>query len=149
LSKNNETLSEGYRSYTDALVENTFTYDGKMGRHHINTVVGQTFQRELFHTLTGSGVNLPEPYYLQVGNAEETSAFSSESEHVLSSYIGRANYNFDQKYLISATVRYDGSSRLSSDDRWDWFPSVSAGWRIDRENFFPVDESIINLLKPR
>lgn len=149
LSKNNETLSEGVRSYTDALVENTFTYDGKMGRHHINTVVGQTFQRELFHTLTGSGVNLPEPYYLQVGNAEETSSFSSETEHVLSSYIGRANYNFDQKYLISATVRYDGSSRLSSDDRWELFPSVSAGWRIDRENFFTVDESIINLLKPR
>ena len=149
LSKSNENLSEGYRSYSDALIENTLTYDGKFGLNHINPVVGQTFQRELFHTLTGKGVNLPEPYFLQVNNAEETSSASNESEHVLASYIGRLNYDFDQKYLISATVRRDGSSRLSSADRWDWFPSISAGWRIDRENFFPVAKTNINLLKIR
>ena len=149
LSKSNENLSEGYRNYSDALIENTITYDGKFGTHHINVLAGQTFQRETYHTLTGKGVNLPEPYYLQVNNAEETSASSYESEHDLASYIGRINYNFDEKYLISATVRRDGSSRLSSDDRWDWFPSVSAGWRIERENFFPVAESTINLLKVR
>ncbi|MFA9388606.1 MAG: SusC/RagA family TonB-linked outer membrane protein [Prolixibacteraceae bacterium] len=149
LSKSNETLSEGYRTYSDALVENTISYDGKFGRNHINAVVGQTFQHELFHTLTGKGVNLPEPYYLQVNNAEETSATSYESEHVLASYIGRVNYNFDEKYLLSATVRRDGSSRLSSEDRYDVFPSVSAGWRMERENFFPVNTSTINLLKIR
>lgn len=149
LSKSNENLSEGYRSYSDALVENTITYDGKFGRNHINAVVGQTFERERYHTLTGTGVNLPEPYYLQVDNAEETSAASEETEHTLASYIGRINYNFDEKYLLSLTARRDGSSRLSSDDRWDWFPSVSAGWRIERENFFPVAKSTINLLKIR
>ena len=149
LSKSNENLSQGYRNYSDALMENLLTYDGKFGRNHFNVVLGQTFQRELYHTLTGKGVNLPEPYYLQVNNAEETSATSFESEHVLASYIGRLNYNFDQKYLLSATVRRDGSSRLSSEDRWGWFPSVSAGWRIERENFFPVDPYLINLLKLR
>jgi TonB-linked SusC/RagA family outer membrane protein len=149
LSKSNENLTQGYRSFSDALIENTINYDGTFGRHHVNALAGQTFQRELFHTLSGTGVNMPEPYYLQVGNAEETSAYSQETEHVLASYIGRVNYNFDDKYLVSATVRRDGSSRLSSDDRWDWFPSVSAGWRIERENFFPVDESTINLLKVR
>jgi TonB-linked SusC/RagA family outer membrane protein len=149
LSKSNERLTQGYRRYSDALIENTLTYDGKLGFHHINTVVGQTFQRELYHTLTGEGVNLPEPYYLQVSNAEETSSSTYESEHVLASYIGRINYNFDEKYLLSATVRRDGSSRLSSDDRWDFFPSLSAGWRIDRESFFPVPESTIGLLKIR
>lgn len=149
LSKSDENLLEGYRNYTDALVENTLTYDGKFGLNHFNAVVGQTFERELFHTLTGKGVTMPEPYYLQVNNAEETSATSYESEHVLVSYIGRINYDFDEKYLISATARRDGSSRLSAADRWDWFPSVSAGWRIERENFFPVDKSVINLLKIR
>jgi TonB-linked SusC/RagA family outer membrane protein len=149
LSKSNENLAEGYRNYSDILIENTINYDGKLGRNHINVVVGQTFQRELYHTLTGKGVNMPEPYYLQVGNAEETSSTSNESEHVLASYIGRINYDFDEKYLISATARRDGSSRLSSDDRWDWFPSVSAGWRIERENFFPIAKSIISLLKVR
>ena len=150
LSKSNENLSEGYRSYSDALIENTINYDGRFGRSHFNVVAGQTFERELFHTLTGTGVNLPEPYYLQVNNAEETSATSSESEHVLASYIGRIIYDFHEKYLISATARRDGSSRLSSDDRWDWFPSISAGWRIERENFFPeAAKSKINLLKVR
>jgi TonB-dependent starch-binding outer membrane protein SusC len=149
LSKSDENLAEGYRNYSDALIENTINYDGKFGRNHINAVVGQTFERELYHTLTGKGVNMPEPYYLQVNNAKETSATSYESEHVLASYIGRINYDFDEKYLISATARRDGSSRLSPDDRWDWFPSISGGWRIERENFFPVDKSTINLLKIR
>jgi len=149
LSKGNENLAQGYRSYSDALVENTINYDGKFGLNSLNVVVGQTFQRELFHTLTGNGINLPEPYYLQVGNAKETSASTTETEHVLASYIGRVNYNFDEKYLLSATVRRDGSSRLSSADRWDWFPSLSAGWRIERENFFPVAKSTINLFKVR
>jgi TonB-linked SusC/RagA family outer membrane protein len=149
LAKSNETLSQGYRNYSDALAENLLTYDGKFGLSHFNVVVGQTFQREIYHTLTGKGVNLPEPYYLQVNNAEETSATSFESEHVLASYIGRVNYNYDEKYLLSATVRRDGSSRLSSLDRWGWFPSVSAGWRIERENFFAVDPSTINLFKLR
>ena len=149
LSKSNEKLTQGYRNYSAALIENTVNYDGKFGRHSVNVLAGQTFERELYHTLSGNGVNMPEPYYLQVGNAEETAASTYESEHVLASYIGRVNYNYDDKYLLSATVRRDGSSRLSSDDRWDWFPSVSAGWRIERENFFTIDESIINLLKVR
>lgn len=149
LSKSNETLSQGYRNYSDALMENLLTYDGKFGLNSLNVVLGQTFERELFHTLAGKGVNLPEPYYLQINNAEETSSSTFETEHVLASYIGRLNYNFDEKYLLSATVRRDGSSRLSSNDRWGWFPSVSAGWRIERENFFQVDPSVINLLKLR
>ena len=147
LDKSNETLNEGYRSYTDALIENFLTYEGTMGRHHLNLVAGQTFERETYHTLTGRGNNMPEPYYLQVGNASTRDAGSYESEHVLASYLGRLTYDYDGKYLLQATVRRDGSSRLSSDDHWDWFPSFSAGWRIDRENFFNV--SSINLFKLR
>jgi len=149
LSKSNENLSEGYRSYTTDLIENTVSYDGKFGLSHVNAVVGQTFEHETYHTLTGRGVNMPEPYYLQVNNSEETSSTSYENEHVLASYIGRVNYDFNEKYMISVTARRDGSSRLSSDHRWDWFPSVSGGWRIERENFFPVSKSTINLLKVR
>jgi TonB-linked SusC/RagA family outer membrane protein len=149
LAKSNEYLEKGHRRYSDALIENYITYDGKFGRNSINAVVGQTFERELNSVLTGKGITMTEPYFLQVNNAKETDATSYESEHVLASYIGRINYNFDEKYLISATARRDGSSRLSSDDRWDWFPSVSAGWRIERENFFHVSKTLINLLKIR
>ncbi|MCW3805334.1 SusC/RagA family TonB-linked outer membrane protein [Plebeiibacterium marinum] len=149
LTKSNETLSQAYRSYSNSLIENTLTYDGKFGRNSVNVLVGHTFERNREHRLDGSGVNMPEPYYLQVGNAADRDASSAEYEGSLESFIGRVNYNFDDKYLLSATVRRDGASRLSSEDRWDIFPSVSAGWRIERENFFPVDASIINLLKLR
>ncbi len=149
LSKSNEVLSQGYTNYSDALIENTITYDGKFGLHHVNAVVGQTFERNLYHNLSGNGVGMNEPYYLQIGNALKTSAGTRESEHVMASYIGRVNYDYDGKYLISITARRDGSSRLPVNDRWDWFPSVSAGWRIDREGFFTVPKSLVNLLKVR
>ncbi len=149
LAKSNEYLAKGYRKYSDALIENYITYDSKLGRNHINAIVGQTFERDLYHNLTGRGISMTEPYYLQVNNASETDATSYESEHVLASYIGRINYDFDEKYLISLTARRDGSSRLSADDRWDWFPSVSAGWRVERENFFPASNTLINLFKIR
>ncbi len=149
LAKSNETLNQGYRSYTDGLIENFITYDGKMGKHHLNVVAGHTFQRESYHNLTGIGTTMPEPYFLQVGNAETRNASSYESEHVLTSYIGRINYDYDQRYLFQATVRRDGSSRLSSDGRWGWFPSGSIGWRIDKEPFFNVDPQLVSLLKLR
>ena len=149
LAKSNETLNQGYRSYTDGLIENFVTYDGKMGKHHLNVVAGHTFQRESYHTLSGIGTTMPEPYYLQVGNAETRNASSYESEHVLTSYIGRINYDYGEKYLLQATVRRDGSSRLSNDGRWGWFPSASVGWRIDKEDFFNVDPQLVSLLKVR
>ena len=149
LAKSNETLNQGYRSYTDGLIENFITYDGKMNGHHLNIVAGHTFQRESHHSLTGIGTTMPEPYYLQVGNAESRNASSFESEHVLTSYIGRINYDYGERYLFQATVRRDGSSRLSNDGRWGWFPSASAGWRIDKEPFFNVDDRLVSLLKLR
>ncbi len=149
LDKSNEKLNEGYRTYSDGLIENYLTYDGKFGRNHVNAVLGYTFESEYYHTLTGTGTNMPEPYYLQVGNAGTRDSGSYESEHVLASYIGRINYDFDSKYLLQATVRRDGSSRLSSLNHWDWFPSFSAGWRIDKENFFNVSPDKVSLLKLR
>jgi TonB-linked SusC/RagA family outer membrane protein len=59
------------------------------------------------------------------------------------------NYNFGERYLLSAVIRRDGSSRLSKNIRWGTFPSISGGWRIDREKFFKVDPKTINLLKLR
>ena len=149
LSKSNEVLTHQSINYSDGLIENTLTYDGSFGRNTLNVVVGQTFERNYQYRLTGTGHTLSEPYYLHLNNAEEKSSSSYEEESLMASYIGRINYNFDEKYLLSATVRRDASSRLSADDRTDWFPSVSAGWRIERENFFPIDKSIINLFKVR
>jgi TonB-linked outer membrane protein, SusC/RagA family len=150
LAKSNEKLTIGYRGYSDALVENTLTYDGKMGRNHINAVVGQTFEQHLTHLLTGIGTTLSEPYYLSLANAATTQSTSFEYEHTIASFIGRLNYDFDEKYLLSATVRRDADSRLAYDQHWGTFPSVSAGWRVERESFFPeFAKSTINLFKIR
>jgi len=149
LSKSNERLSQGYRAYSDFLVENYLTYDGKFGNHHLNLVGGMTFERELTYNLSAWGNNMPEPYYLQIGNATDRDANSSEFEHVLASYIGRLTYDYDSRYLFQATVRRDGSSRLSTGNHWDWFPSASIGWRIDKEPFFTVDPQLVSLLKLR
>lgn len=149
LAKSNERLTKASRDYSDALIENTLTYDGTLGNHHLNVVVGQTYEEENTDLLTGWGINFTEPYFLQLQNAADTFSESFEYKHTLLSYIGRVNYNFADRYLFSATVRRDGSSRLSKNIRWGTFPSVSVGWRFDKENFFPFDQNVVNMFKVR
>jgi len=149
LDKSNEKLTEGTRTYSDYLIENTLTYDGTIGLHHINLVAGQTYQEENTHTLTGWGVNFSEPYFLQLQNGADTYSESWEYKHAITSFIGRLNYDYDGKYLLSAVVRRDGSSRLTKSIRWGTFPSVSVGWRFDKENFFPFNRNVVNMFKVR
>ena len=149
LDKSNERLTKGERTYNDALIENTLTYDGTIGLHHINFVLGQTYEEENTNTLTGWGINFTEPYFLQLQNAAKTYSSSYEYKHALASYIARLNYNYNEKYLFSAIIRRDGSSRLSKNIRWGTFPSVSVGWRFDKEKFFPISRDIVNMFKVR
>ena len=149
LDKAQERLTKNSRNYSDFLVENTLTYDGTIGLHHINAVVGQTYQVETHDRLDGWGVQFPEPYYLQLQNAADTYSSSYESKHVLTSFIGRLNYDYDSKYLLSFVIRRDGSSRLTKDIRWGTFPSISVGWRFDKEKFFPFNHNLINMFKVR
>ena len=149
LAKENERLTKAHRKYTDALIENTLNYDGTIGLHHANIVVGQTFEQENTNTLSATGVNLSEPYFLQLQNASSWSADSYEYKHTLASYLARLNYDYDGKYLVSGIVRRDGSSRLSKDIRWDTFTSISLGWRFDKEKFYPIDRDIVNMFKVR
>ena len=149
LAKSNERLEKASRDYSDALIENILTYDGTFGKHHINVVAGQTYEEEHTNTLNGWALNFTEPYFLQLQNGADTYSNSYDYKHAIFSYIGRVNYNFDDRYLFSATVRRDASSRLSKDIRWGTFPSVSVGWRFDKESFFPIDPNIVNMFKIR
>ena len=80
----------------------------------------------------------------QVGNT--SSNVKSESlEYIRIGYLGRLNYNFDQKYLIAASYRADASSRFGSNNRWGYFPSVAAGWRINKESFMENISALSNL----
>ena len=66
-------------------------------------------------------------------------------EYNRASFFGRVNYNFNDRYLVQATVRWDGSSKFGADSRWGFFPSVAVGWRISQEEFFPKDSFVDNL----
>ena len=149
LAKSNERLTKASRIYSDALIENVLTYDGTIGNHHINVIAGQTFEEENTDLLTGWGLDFTEPYFLQLQNGSDTYSESFEYKHAILSYIGRINYNYDDRYLFSATVRRDASSRLTRSIRWGTFPSVSVGWRFDKENFFPFNTDVVNMFKFR
>ena len=149
LAKDNERLTKAHRHYSDALIENTLNYDGTIGLHHINLLGGITYEEENTNTLSAWGLNMPEPYFLQVQNAKERDGDSYEYKHALNSFIGRLNYDYDGKYLFSAVIRRDGSSRLTKDIRWGTFPSISLGWRFDKEKFFPISPNIVNMFKVR
>ena len=149
LDKSNERLTENKRTYSDFLVENTLTWDGNFGLHHINLLGGITYEEENTHLLNAWGINLTEPYYLHPQKAETRESESYEYKHALTSFIGRLNYDYDGRYLFSFVIRRDGSSRLTKDIRWGTFPSVSVGWRFDKEKFFPIDRNIVNLFKVR
>ena len=69
-------------------------------------------------------------------SAVPTSVFGQETHHVLLGYFSRANYSYKQKYLLSASLRYDGASNLGENNKWGIFPGVSLGWNVDRENFW-------------
>ena len=149
LDKSNERLSKDKRTYSDFLVENTLTWDGNFDLHHVNLLGGITYEEENTDELHGWGMNLPEPYFLQLQNAETRDASSYEYKHALTSFIGRLIYDYDAKYLFSFILRRDGSSRLTKNIRWGTFPSVSVGWRFDKESFFPIDRNIVNMFKVR
>lgn len=149
LAKSNERLDKNSRDYKDALIENLLTYDGTFGKHHINVVAGQTYEEENTDLLNGWALNFTEPYFLQLQNGADTYSSSFEYKHAILSYIGRVNYNYDDRYLFSATVRRDASSRLSKNIRWGTFPSVSLGWRFDKESFFPFSTDVVNMFKVR
>jgi len=149
LDKSNERLDENKNTYTDFLVENTINWDGTFGLHHINLLGGITYEEENWHNMGAWGINFPEPYYLQVGNGDERDAQTNEAKHALTSFIGRLNYDYDGKYLLSFVIRRDGSSRLTKDIRWGTFPSISVGWRFDKEKFFPFNHNLINMFKVR
>src|SRR5690606_10026379 len=74
-----------------------------------------------------------------------TRASTDATKNLMLSYFGRIQYAFDGKYLLSASMRRDGSSRFGLNTKWGWFPSLSAGWRLSRENFMESADFIQDL----
>ncbi len=130
---------------------NTLAYTRLFGKHNLKLLAGSEAIKNFGRTVGGSSADFfsTDPYYLVLGNG--TSAvtnFSSAYSDELYSLFGRLDYSFNNKYLVSATVRRDGSSRFGADKTYGVFPSFSAGWRLSSENFMS-DISWLNDLKLR
>lgn len=136
------TRYENKAKFENKLIENTLTYEKLIGKHDINVVVGNSYQNTYREMIAAEKKNLVQvgDRYFDVIDAGTTdpNAWGNISESSLISYFGRLNYTFDNKYLLSATFRSDGSSKFAPENRWGFFPSISAGWRISQEDFFNV-----------
>ena len=116
--------------------ENTLSYDKKIDKHRIGVVLGQAIERDFSENIRLEGENHIDSKVTPIQTAARfTSISRTESERILLSFFGRANYNYASKYLASFTLRADGSSRFGSDKRFGYFPSASAGWRFSHEPF--------------
>lgn len=125
------------------LVEHTLNFNKDFGKHHVDAVVGTTYQHHEWEGLWASRLNFPmtgNGDYFTVLNAGQSNQQNSNSisENAMISYLGRANYVYDDKYYLTATFRRDGTSRLAKENRWGNFPSFSGAWRISKEEFFDV-----------
>ncbi|UII23435.1 SusC/RagA family TonB-linked outer membrane protein [Fulvivirga ligni] len=134
----NAQMDEGNRTYTTGLVENTLNYSLKLEKHTLDVLVGQMYQNVSFYDAFGHTENLTEPYFPTLNSGSNKSASGGKSESVLSSYLGRINYNYDDRYLLTATIRRDGSSRFAPDYRYGNFPSIALGWRLSNESFLKM-----------
>lgn len=128
------------------LIENTVNYQKEFDKHSINILAGQTYQEDDFRSVRAVGGGLTEPYILNLGNATDYSVFDNIQQSSLFSLLGRVNYSYDDKYFFTGNIRYDGSSRFNPDLRFEYFPSVSAAWKIHNEFELP---DFINTLKLR
>ena len=123
------------------LIEHTLNFNKDFGKHHVDAVVGTTYQSHEWEGLWASRLNFPlisDEEWLHVLDAGKSNQqnTNSISKNAMISYLGRANYIYDDKYYFTATFRRDGTSRLSKENRWGNFPSISAAWRISKEKFF-------------
>ncbi len=134
------------------LIENTLTYDTKIGDHGIKLLAGQAAQYFQYYYLTASGSYVPDltsgDHYLRLSDVSTRYVEDDGSIKSVSSYFGRMNYTYKNKYLITLAIRADGTSVFTGDDTWGIFPSLGAGWVISEEAFMK-DIEVVNTLKLR
>ncbi len=142
-----------YSSKTvDWVWTNTAQYNIDFGRNSLMALLGIESKRNHFEDMwgEGKGLEIEDINYLYLGNTTyNRNTGSGASNYSMFSVFGKINYSFDNRYLISFTLRRDASSRLSNTHNYDWFPSVSAGWRISEEKFMEASRTWLSDLKIR
>lgn len=119
------------------LWDNILTYDAYINpKHRLTVMAGSSAQNNRFDYLSGSVQNFASNTTQQINNGTALPTIGgSGSEWALLSFFGRFNYAYNNKFLVTGTVRRDGSSRFGDKNRWGWFPSGSVAWRVSQEDF--------------
>lgn len=132
--------------FIDWLVENTLNFNRSFGNHHIDLLAGFSGQKDndTYNYLSSS--NFPNDLVQTLNAGQISSGGSSLQQWSLVSYFGRAQYNYQNKYFATASIRADGSSRFGPNHKYGYFPSVSAGWLLSEEHFLK-NNPVISTLK--
>ena len=130
---------------------NILTYNNTFAeKHNINVMVGQEMSHSNWETQVGTATGFlsnttPD---LSAGDVTTSTTTGSRVVNSIASFFGRAFYSFDERYLLTATIRRDGSSKFAKGNKWGWFPAVALAWRASQESFLR-NNAIINNLKLR
>lgn len=146
-------VSKRYRSDNKSftnLWDNYFLFDHTFAKkHHLSMMAGTSAQWNSYDYMSGEKSGFLFDSVNQMDNGQEVEYLNgSKSEWSLMSLMARVNYSYDDRYLITATIRRDGSSRFGRNNRWGTFPSVSVAWRPSKESWFP-ENNVVNDLKVR
>lgn len=128
--------------------DNTATITQIFGRHNFSLLLGATAEQFKFNTAQGTRLDVPEnkdQWYLDAGVPSSATNKNSGDKWSRNSYLSRLNYNYSNRYLLTATFRADGTSRFPSNNRWGYFPSVGVGWNITKEAFMSGQKTFDNL----
>ncbi|GGF24802.1 SusC/RagA family TonB-linked outer membrane protein [Echinicola rosea] len=139
-------LLDERRMMTNGLVENTLYFDHTFGKLTVNALVGHSYQKVTTSTNYIDGRGFPSPSFDVLSVASEiANASSGFGENALESYYSRANLSWEDKYLLSLSIRADGSSKFSPEKRYGSFPSISAGWNVSDEDFWKFSQTDLKL----
>lgn len=128
------------------LMENTLNYSKQFGKHSVQALAGYTYQNNQYRYVGSSRTDLPDGIDQIDAGAGVSTTSGNSTESNLASVLGRVIYSYDDRYLLTASFRRDGSSRFGSANRYGNFPSVALGWNIYKENFFePISNTVSNL----
>ena len=161
----NYTVNQSDWQSSSFTIENTLAYVlPQLGKHTIDVLIGQSVERSdwstglnVSATVTEENLNslvLKGWNYNTIANYDyafhsASGGYDTPSQGTIASFFGRANWNYDEKYMVTAIIRADGSNNFARGKRWGYFPSVSAGWNISNEKFMQSTASWLSFLKLR
>ena len=131
---------------------NILTYQNTFAeKHAVNVMVGQEMSQSHWENQvsTATGFLTNSTHDPSAGDITASTGNGTQNDNSIFSYFGRAFYSYDDRYLVTATLRRDGSSRFAKGNRWGWFPSAALAWRVSNEKFMAKTSNVISNLKLR